>query len=328
MTRAEIFNETDNTDLTAAAPELDVTDNETNETDNTDTANKEATNVTENADTTKSDDTAAHEASVTAFEQAVEAAVEASDATTGTVPEANLDEVANAYTAVTGGIKYKNAARKYPETGMKEAISDKNYMRAVALNEISDRIINLKAESRPAGPKVDPKVAFGQRVAALIAASEILQSRVPEEAEGFDLPPTDRAVAEAVEHLDWAENGSEGEAPELGVIAAAAVKLIAGKGLGKRGAGGGAAGVPRGPYTGVRRNVAAHIEAAFANVNSGDFLTVSEIAKADSEEYGDDHPSSGAVNARLFPGGDADKCNVEGIKPGYNEQGVKGATKV
>ncbi len=322
MTRSEIFNETD--DLTAAAPQLDEAD--TNDT-------QEDTTVTENSQTPEPTDAdaaakaAEHQATVDAFEATVAEAVAAADTGTGTVPEANLDQVANAYLAVTGGIKYKNASRKHVEDGMRDAIRAKEYMRAVSLNEINDRIVNTKAEAKAAGPKVDPKVAYGQRVSALIVAADLLQTRVPDEAEGFEIPATERALAEAIEHLDWIENGSEGEAPELGVVAAAAVKLISGKGLGKRGAGGGAAGVPRGPYTGTRRNVANHIEAAFADVAVGDFLTVSEIAKADSDEYGDDHPSSGAVNARLFPGGDASKCNVEGIKPGYNEQGVKGAFK-
>ena len=329
MTRSEIFSDTDtDTDITAAVPQLDDTDTDQTDTDSNEA--QEANTVTENTENTEpksqEQNDAEHQPTVDAFNQAVADALAASDPSTGTVPEANLDAVAQAYRGVTGGIKYKNLARRQVDADMKAAIGAKDYMKAVALNEVSDKIINTRAEARPAGPKVDPKVAYGQRVAALSVAAELLEARVPEEAEGFEVPATERAFAEAQEFLEWQEGDQSEDAPELSPVAAAAVKLVSGKGLGKRGAGGTNVST-RAPYTGVRRNVAAHIESAFDGVPSGTFLTVSEIAKHDSDEYGDDHPSSGAVNARLFPGGDADKCTVEGITPGHNGQGVKGATK-
>ncbi|AKJ71781.1 hypothetical protein TIN2_91 [Tsukamurella phage TIN2] len=264
---------------------------------------------------------AEHLPAVDNFTEAVEKAVEEADADTGTVTEANLDAVSAAYRAVTGGIKYKNLAKNYVNDQMKAALPAGEYIKAVSYNEISDRLLTTKAEPKPAAPKVDPAVAFAERVAALEIAREVLVNTAPDEVQDFEPLDIDIATREAEEYIEWSREDEEtrGDAPEISPVAAAAVKLVQGKGLGK---GRTASGAPRAPFTGVRRNVAAHIESAFDGVASGTFLTVSEIVKHSSEEYGDDHPSSGAVSARLFG-----KSGVEGVTPGENEQGVKGATK-
>lgn len=279
----------------------------------------------------KSDEQAAKDAehmpAVESFKRVVDNAVEASDPSTGTVSEADLDAISQAYRAVNGGIKYKNLAKNYVQDGMKAALDGREYQKAVAFNEISDKLIVTKAEPKPAAPKVDPKVAYGERVAALELAKELLEERATEEVEGFEVPSTTSAFDQAQAYLDWQESDDEdkGEAPELDGLATAAVKLFNGKGLGKRGTR--VATGTRSSYTGTRRDIAAHITSAFEGLAPGEFLTVSQIVNHTSEEYGDDHPSSGAISARLFPKGDAANCTIEGIIPGYSDEQVKGAAK-
>lgn len=303
--RTEIFNE----DNDVEAPQAVVTE-------------AEATGPTaEEKEAKQAAADAEHMPAVDTFTEAVEKAVAEADADTGTVSEENLDHVSQAYRAVTGGIKYKNLAKNYVNDQMKAALPAGEYIKAVSYNEISDRLLTTKSEPKPAAPKVDPREAFAERVAALEIAREVLVDTADDEVADFEPIDTDLATREAVEYIEWTREDEEtrGEAPEISPLAAAAVKLVQGKGLGK---GRTASGAPRAPFTGTRRNVAAHIESAFASKASGEFLTVSEIVKHTSDEYGDDHPSSGAVSARLFG-----KTGVEGVTPGVNAEGVKGATK-
>jgi len=66
----------------------------------------------------------------------------------------------------------------------------------------------------------------------------------------------------------------------------------------------------------------------FADLPVGSFLTVTEISKADSDEYGDDHPTTGAVSARLFPKSGKPQL-PEGIEEVIPEDGsARGARKV
>ena len=310
-TRTDIFDETDET---VEVAQTDV----------------EATEAPAPADDKAAKQAAAdaeHEPKVEAFKAIVREVVEAADETTGSVSEAGLERAAEAYRNVTGGIKYKNQAKEFVDEGMKSHLSANEYTIAVAYNEVSEKLRVTKAAPKATAPKIDPKEAYADRVAALQVALDYLESNVPEEAEGYELPSTDAAYNQAAEYIGWTEEDAEtrGEAPELTPVAQAAVKVIQGRGLGGRKASGG--GIARAPFTGTRRDVGAHIVNAFADKASGEFMTVSEIVKTRSDEYGDDAPSSGAVSARLFPKGDASKCNVEGVIPGVNSDGVKGATK-
>ncbi|QDF18312.1 hypothetical protein SEA_CHELMS_98 [Gordonia phage Chelms] len=325
MARTDIFDET-----TAAA---DVADTETNQEATVTEPTTEPTTETKpvESDVDKAAKQAAADAehlpNVETFKSVVTAAVEAADPSTGTVSEADLDKVAEAYRGVTGGIKYKNLAKDFVDESMKAALPAGEYIKAVSYNEVSEKLRTTKPAPKAAAPKVDPKEAFGERVAVIELGLALLTDRVPEDAEDYEVPSTEVAYSQASAYLDWleADEATRGEEPELSGIAAAAVKVFQGKGIGGRRAGGATG--PRQPFTGVRRNVGNHISSAFEGVESGTFLTVSEIVKHRSEEYGDDAPSSGAVSARLFPQGDASKCNVEGITPGTNDAGTKGATK-
>lgn len=325
-TRTDIF---DDADFDTEAPAIEETTPETN----ADTAETQEAPVAETSTTTKAELTdeqkaakeAEHEAALKVFTDAVEAAVDNADETTGTVDEAALQAVSEAYRGLSGGIKYKNLAKSYVDEAIKSSIPTKQYIRATSYNEVSEKLRTVKSETKPK-VTVDPRIAYGERIAALELAKELLEEDAPEEVEGYEVPSVEVAYRELVEYRNWTKQDadSRGEAPELGSIATAANKLIEGKAVGKaRTRSGGV----RPAFTGVRRNVAVHIENAFEGIESGKFLTVSEIVNTRSEEYGDDAPSSGAVSARLFPGGDAEKCTVAGITPGVNANGTKGATK-
>lgn len=309
MTRADIFDEAAEIENTDVTPEPEVTEAPAAPTADEKAAKQAAAD-------------AEHLPNVEAFKAVVLTAVENADEATGTVSQADLDAVATAYRDVSGGIKYKNLAKDFVDESMKSSLSDGEYIKAVSFNEVSEKLRVTKAAPKAAAPKVDPKEAYADRLAALQVAMDYLESNVPEDAEDYELPSTEAAYNQVVEHIAWEGTPAdqrEGSAPELSPIASVALKVIKGKGQGLRKAGGGGT---RAPFTGTRRNVGAHIESAFADQPSGTFLTVSEIVKHTSEEYGDDHPSSGAVAARL--GGNSVPA---GIVAGVNAEGTKGATK-
>nr|DAK84422.1 MAG TPA: hypothetical protein [Caudoviricetes sp.] len=310
MTRADIFDES-----------VEATEVEANEAPVTEAPATQPTESDDKAAKQAAAD-AEHLPNVEAFKQVVLQAVENADSATGTVSEADKEAVAAAYREVTGGIKYKNLAKDFVDEGMRQSLADTEYIKAVSFNEINDKLRVTKAAPKSAAPKADPKEVFADRVAAISLALELIEANVPEEAADYELPSTEAAFNQAQEYIDWLNEDPEtrGEAPELSPIAAAAVKIYQGKAAGKRA---GTAAGTRTPFTGTRRNVGNHILSAFEDKEPGTFLTVSEIVKHRSEEYGDDAPSSGAVSARLFNG-----KGVEGVEATTNAEGTKGAVKL
>ncbi|MBT0995529.1 DUF262 domain-containing protein [Cellulomonas sp. DKR-3] len=80
-----------------------------------------------------------------------------------------------------------------------------------------------------------------------------------------------------------------------------------------------------GPGTGGRGDIAAHIAEAFAGLEAGAFLTISQIRRHRSRAYPDGPPSAGAISARLFPR-DGRPTTIEGVVPDF-DNGVRGARK-
>lgn len=330
MARTDIFN-SDDLDLDTEAPETAFEEG-------MDEAPAEGTEVVaeapaeESADDKKAKQAAAdaeHLPAVEDFKTAVTEAVDNADESTGTVSLDDLNKVGEAYREVKGGIKYKNLAKTWVAEQMSASIKDGEFTKAVAFNEVNEHLNTqtASASSGPAAPKVDPKVAFAERLAAFELVVDLVTANVPEGAEDFEPVDTTAAFDQASEYLAWekADEEHRGDEPEVGPIAAAALKLFHGKGLGARRVGakstaGGAT------YSGPRRNVANHITSAFEGVESGTFLKISDIAAHKSEEYGDSQPSSGAIAARLFPSNDKG-CTIPGITPGEDASGTKGATK-
>lgn len=255
------------------------------------------------------------------FKTVAEAAVLEMDESTGELPTAVVASVNEAYRAIDG-VKGKNQARAWVETEMVAAIIAKNIQLARAYVVLKD---NLSAGSSSAAPKApaDPTSAFVQKVSALQIALSLTSENVPEGVTEDWAEKADTLVAElgpqVTAFVEWNNSDDEdAEQPEVHPVVRQAFKLSQGK------TPGGSGRVSGGP----RRDIEKHLQQVFSPLSVGDFLTVSEIAKAKSEEYGDDAPSAGAVSARLFPKG-KDAYDAGGIKATSSEEGkARGATKV
>lgn len=339
MARDDIFSDTTDTDQFGdgiADPFESDTDFVTEDIEGiegTEAAEAEDAVATPEPAAKPAEDNSAHEASVEAFTTAADAAAQASDTSTGTVPDGELDNLSNLYRDITGGVKFKNQARTHLSDQMVAALDDESgYYLARAYSNIQQEILTAAKKKAPAAPRatISAEQVFADRVAVLqVALASVLES-APEELGDYTslLPDTSELTAQVGTWLAWnkADADTRGDEPELGAIAKAAAKVALGKAPTKvRTSTGGS--VSNGPtYDGPRRNVAAHILNAFADKPSGTFMSVAEIRATKSEEYGDDAPSAGAISARLFP--KSGKVSVEGIIPGENDKGVNGATKV
>jgi len=252
---------------------------------------------------------------LTAFTEAVDSAIAEADTTTGELPEASKAAVTEAYRAIDGQ-KGKNAAKEHINKVLTEAIFNDEGPKAKSYVLLRNGLTAGGSAKKASEPK-DPTEAYVSRVAVLVAAQEILGNDVPEGvSEDWVTKVTEKAealVTEARTVLDVEEGA---DAPEVGSEAKKVLKLASGKVTG----GGGST------FTGTRRDVAKHIAEAFEGQPSGAFLSVNEIVKFDSKEYGDDHPSSGAVSARLFP--KTGEPNLpEGISPAHPDGKSRGAVK-
>lgn len=262
------------------------------------------------------------EIDLTEFKSAVEAAVAEADKTTGEVPAAVIAPVNEAYRKLDG-LPAKNAARKHLDDQVLEAIGNLN---AVAARSYSDLKGNLSAAGGSSATKTpaDPTAAYVQKVAALTLALQLVKAGAPEgddlDTKVENLVNESQAGVQALAAYNADTSEDKGEAPEATPVVRQAFKFAAGKSTG-----GGSARVS----SGVRRDIAKHIQEAFADKASGDFLTIAEIAKFKSSEYGDDNPSQGAVSARLFPSNG--KVSVDGVVPVERDEAAgikaKGARK-
>lgn len=255
---------------------------------------------------------------LTAFQKAVNEAIEGKDDSTGELPEGALDGPNKAYRDIDG-LPGKNAARKWLDESMKQAlVVDKDAMKARAFVVIKDGLSagGGSAKSTPA----DPTTAFVNKVVALNIALQLVNDSVPE---GVNEDWAEKAealegtLAEDVQKFStWSASTAEdkGDAPEVSPVVRQAFKLSQGKG------GGGSTRVAGGP----RRDIGTHIAQVFADLPVGSFLTVNEIAKTASTEYGDDRPSAGAVSAHLFKKNQTvhDKDGIKGQAEGDKPRGA------
>lgn len=260
----------------------------------------------------------------------------------GTQPEVSTEdgkELRKAYAELS--VRGKAFARSYTEDKMRESLmaggEDADaFTHAIIWNHIGtvqkEGVEKPKAERR-AKVEVSPAERVADKVATLRLALAYLEANgedevEPAEFESLAEEKVDELYGELETYLDWetrelAEGEEKGEFEgELSPLTRDAARLVLKKGRrASSGGGGGAA------YTGPRRSPAAHIENAFADKASGEFMTIAEIVATPSPEYGDDKPSSGAIAARLFPK-NGSACTVEGIEPGRNADGKQGAFKL
>jgi hypothetical protein len=268
---------------------------------------------------------------LTAFEAAVEAAADEADETTGTVPEADIAKVTEAYRALDG-LKAKNKAKALVNDKLSDAMNSGKLERARSYFNIGEQALVAAAggTKREATP-TDPTEAFVQRVASLSLAYGLAVSNQPEgvAADAMDransLTESNREAASA--YAAWLSQSEEdrGDEPEAPAFVKAAVKLAQGKPAraGSARSGGGST------FDGPRRDIGKHILEVFADKPVGTFLKVAEIRSTDTSEYKAGEASAGAISARLFPEGDGTKSSMNkfGIKPD-TQDGRKGAIKV
>jgi len=218
---------------------------------------------------------------------------------------------------------------------------------AKAYMQMSDAVAAVKGGGKAERVPTDPTEAFVERIVSLQLALELTKTNVSDEVSGTWKDKANELIGNskdaAQNYFDWTnrpefdkDSAAEGEEdlpePEVSSFIKTAVKLAEGKATKavkstrKVGSGGGTSA----PFLGERRDIAAHIASAFADLPSGSFLTVGEIQKKKSVEYGDDTPSAGAISVRLFPTKPGAKMSVEGVTPSYSTDGKhkKGATKI
>lgn len=253
------------------------------------------------------------EVDLTAFEKAVTESLEEGDPDIGTLPVIAKERVASAFRALDGQ-KAKNKAKAFLDDGVKKSIIGRSLAHARSYTEMRDAVNEATSTKAPTTP-ADPKTAYVNRLAGLYLATSIVGDSVPEGVDGTEAK--DEAVKlveslgeQVVKLKAWNESTAEdkGDAPDVSPVVKSAFKLASGKAAGSTG------GKVGGSTGGPRKDVAKHVTEAFADKASGDFLKISEISNFTSEEYGpNDHPSQGAVSARLFP--TSGKCTIEGVEP-------------
>lgn len=283
-----------------------------------------------------------------AFKAKVEAAIEVLDKTTGNIPDGPVAEVRATYVALPLA-KNKKAAKDYLDTNMKAALTTPPFdpFKAKAYLDLGEAVKSTgAARETVAKPPVDPTEAFVDQVAAhwiatsmLIAGPEVDASYVAKSQALVKKLETEAGAYKAymIEHAAWlakpeAERGEEPKAPEVSAVVLHAAKIATGRTRQPRvtttkAADGSTVTRPAstGGYVGPRRDVKKHIIQAFAGKPVGTFLKIGEISKAKSDEYGDDSPSGGAINAALESAKFA--IAVPGIVKD-TENGVGGARKV
>jgi hypothetical protein len=261
-----------------------------------------------------------------AFNSAVESAVADADSSTGEIPPASLELVVAEYRKLDGA-KGKNAAKRALNEGMKSAMNESDIVKARSFLNLTESMTSgssARAEREPA----DPTESAAQRIATLqlardwVVVPEGVSDELDSKVEALISESTD-GVRDYLAYLQ-ADEENRGDEPDVSAVVKNAAKLA----LGKNAKAGGRASTG-GSFSGERRDIGKHILQAFEGVEVGTFLTVAEIRKFVSDEYGTDSPSAGAISARLFPQGDGSKCSLieQGIQPDTNEKGNKGARK-
>lgn len=267
------------------------------------------------------EETPAPEADLTEFKAAANQAVSEADESTGDLPASAIDAVNKVYRDIDG-VKGKNTARSWIEAEMKAAIVGKDIMKARAFVTLKDGLSAGSGSSSPKAP-ADPTQAFVQKVVALRLALDEVVGTVPEGVDESWADKADELIGSLADEVTAfraysVSEDADAEQPEVSPVVRQAFKLASG-----RASAGGGTRVSGGP----RRDIEKHLHQVFADLEIGAFLTVNEIAKASSTEYGEDRPSAGAVSARLFPKG-REAYAANGLQATNEEGKVRGATKV
>lgn len=197
------------------------------------------------------------------------------------VTDEGIAQVQNAYKALSR--KEKNLAKNDLSSKMEKAVmEDDDISLAKFYLEVNNRmteVVKVKREPREKRV-VDPSEAYVKLVAKLDLARALVQ--IPENLDKADIEKR------AGELFATGAADAQKDEPEL-VWVKQALTLAVPRRARAASVGG----------TRTRHSVANHIAEAFANAESGESLTVSQIADFKSEEYGDDRPSKQAIVAHL-----------------------------
>lgn len=319
-----------NTNSTTEAPqEENVSTTETDAPEAVVETSPEAVVETGTEGTTEATEKAADKPiDLTEFKAAATEAVQGADQSTGEIAPALVEPVVKAYRSLDG-LKAKNAAKTHLNDEMKAQMKAGSIVGARSYLQLAESMTAGGGKTAEKVP-VDPTERFVQAEATLRLATLLHEpfEGVSDDHETKVVEAVEANTEAARNYLAWVSNEAEdkGEEPDVTAIVKNAVKLAVGKAAkagGRANAGG--------TFTGERRDIGKHILEAFADKESGDFLSIAEIRNFKSSEYGDNLPSAGAISARLFPknaDGSPGKCTVEGITPTQKEgKGNKGAVK-
>lgn len=239
-----------------------------------------------------------------------------------------------AYMALPGAAA-KGKAKDFMGDQMKDWIlksaDDASVMPKVIAWSVLQTAILERASKKAgtAGPALSPVDSFLAKLATVRVANQLVANDQPDDLPSNWKQNLDEMVQVGLreakllnEWQDLPEDQREGEEPKLSPYTAHAVKLASGKGPRKPGRPVGATST----YSGIRRDIAKHIEHAFSDKPSGTWLSINEIRSINSPEYGEVSPSGGAISARLYP--KSGKNTVDGIVAELDSNGRKGARKL
>lgn len=287
------------------------------------------------AEATPVEDAVKEPVDLTAFYEAANELADTADETNGQPTDEAIEKMNAAFRALPAGKEGRLAGKEWLFEQVKIALDAADIPRARSFTAAHENVSAAKGGGSAKEP-VNPTQAFVEKVASLFIATELAQdSFLPENLdEGWQEKLTELTEAESTSEAvqAWKEYSelegdekAEATEPDVPGFVKAAFKMASTKVV-RRGGGGGR---PANVYDGPKRSIRKHIDEAFADKESGAFLKVGEIAKFKSEEYGDDNPSSGAVNAHLFPSREGAEPRVtDDWKAAEDSDGHKGAVKL
>jgi hypothetical protein len=239
------------------------------------------------------------------------------DTASGHLTEELKSQVRTAYVNLPAGASKSSArpqVKDYVEAKLGEGIDTMDVTLARTMFIIKTDC--LTARGTGGGPTVarqalDPTVAHIQEIVALYLAPYLKATP-----EGLDEDWAARANTRAEElhgqladYATWLHGDPEtrGDEPDVADEVKAAGRIAQGrqsrarKAAATDGSTSSTSTGTRGSYTGPKRNIGNHVNQFFDTKPVGYVALIGEIAKFQSAEYGEDRPSSGAVNARVWP---------------------------
>lgn len=265
---------------------------------------------------------------------------EGRDTSTGHLSDALKEQIRTAYVALPAGSS-KNSARprvkEYIERLLGEAIEAMDTPAARTMFQIKNECLTARGSTSPSVAKVEvsPTEAHIARVVAMYLAPYLIP--VPDGLdEGWAKTANTRAeelAGQVQGYATWlhADPDTRGDEPEVADEVKAAGRIATGKATravrAKKDGESGTTSTRTGAgYSGPKRDIAKHVNEFFDSKDAGYVALLGEIAKFQSNEYGDDRPSPGAISARIWPtnGGPSTLAGIEQV----TREGKKAARRV